>query len=502
MSPAAWSSFITGLQPGRHGIFYFLDRIPGTYRTRYVNATSRDGSPYWTALSLAGKRVASLFVPLTYPAVPVNGVLASGWLAPSLADPHYAFPADFPRRMLEVAPEFRLHSGMTEYVRRGRYRQVLDRKIASVGAKAKVAADLLGREDWDLFVVAFDETDPIQHYFWHFHDPRHPEYTPAGARAHGDGIFRIYQAADEAVGRLVALTGEETHVLVISDHGSGLNSRGQLYLRGLLRSYGLEVGAGGSGRGLAGLAARRAYDVLYRMLPSDTKHRLAARFRALHERLMHTSFAGDIDWSATRAYTFWSNGCSEPWINTRGRDPQGIVSPGPAYAETARQVAEIVMEARDAATGEPAAEGVVTREEVYHGPHIDRAPDLLVRWRTDLVVQGLRSPARGYESIEPVAEDLRTGSHVPQGLLVAAGPPADLGQAPLGACIADVAPTVYALLDIPPPHELDGRAWTELYPRVTPAHAAGDLVPALASGQASDEDALVIEKRLEALGYL
>jgi len=502
MSPAAWSSFITGLEPGRHGIFYFLDRIPGTYRTRYVNATSRDGTPVWSALSAAGKRVASLFVPLTYPAVEVNGVLASGWLAPSIEDPRYAFPRDLPRRMLAVAPEFRLHTGMTEFVRRGRHGEVLELKRISVGAKAKVAANLLASESWDLFIAAFDETDPVQHYFWHFQDPRHPHYTPEGQRRFGDAILRIYQAADDAVGRLLALTGEDTYVFVMSDHGFGLNSRGQLYLRGLLRAHGLQRGLNGSGRGLPGMAARRAYDLLYRVLPSDTKHRLAGRFPSLHEKLMHTSFAGDIDWSATKAYTFWSSGCCEPWINVRGRDPEGIVDPGDEYDDMVARVTEVIMEARDAATGEPAAEGVDLRDDIYYGPHVDRAPDLLVRWRPDLVVQGLRSPGLGKVCDTPVAEDLRTGSHQPQGVLVAAGPKGQVGPMPEGASIADLAPTVYGLLDIPPPHPLDGRPWTELFPRAIRVREAEDLVPVLATGEASGEDAMVIEKRLEDLGYL
>ncbi len=502
MSPAAWSSFATGLDPGRHGVFYFLDRIPGTYKTRYVNSTSRDGVPMWSALTMAGKRVASLFVPLTFPAVEVNGVLASEWLAPSIQDPAYSFPRDLPQRMLTVAPEFQLHTGMTEYVRKGRYAEVLERKKISVGAKAKVAADLLSSESWDLFVVAFDETDPVQHYFWHFLDPRHPEHTAEGARRFGDGILQIYQAADVAIGKLLALVGEDTYVFVVSDHGFGLNPGGQLYLKGLLRAHGLEVGANGHGRGLMGKVARGAYDLLYRLLPSDTKHRLAARFRGLHERLMHTSFAGDINWAATKAYTFWSNGCSEPWINVRGRDPAGIVAPGADTEQTVQAVIEAIMEARDTATGEPAAESVLRSDQIYHGPHVDRAPDLLVRWRTDLVAQGLRSPSLGKVSTEPVAEDLRTGSHQLQGLLVAAGPREGFGQIPPHASIMDIAPTVYGLLDIPPPHSLDGRAWTEVFPHAVRVQDTAEVVPALATGGMSDEDAVVVEKRLEDLGYL
>jgi len=499
MSPAAWSSFVTGLEPGNHGIFYFMDRIPGTYQVRYVSSQTRDGVPFYTALSAAGKRVASLFVPLTYPAVEVNGVLASGWLAPSLEDPAYCFPADLPARMLAAAPDFQLHTGMTEFVRRGRYAEALARKKASLRAKAKVALDLLGSELWDLFVVVFDETDPVQHYFWHFLDPEHPQHEPEAAQAFGDAIPQIYRLADEAVGEFLSVVGEESHVFVISDHGQGPNTRGRLYLKGLLRASGLQADAK---RGPRSKAARFAHDVASRVLPSRVKHRLAARFRGLHESLVHTSFAGDIAWGATRAYSFWANGCAEPWINVRGRDPEGIVDPGDDYEATVAEIVETVMEATDPATGEAVAERVARRDELYYGPHVERAPDLLVDWRPDVVVEGLRCGRTGEIIDAPVAEDLRTGGHRREGLLVACGPREGMGQCPQSANIADLAPTIYGLLGIAPPHPLDGRPWLELFPDAMHIRDPEQDAVGTAGSDEGGADAEVVEKRLEDLGYL
>lgn len=498
MSPAAWSSFVTGLEPGNHGVFYFMDRIPGTYQVRYVSSRTRDGVPIWTALSAAGKRVASLFVPLTYPAVEVNGVLASGWLAPSLGDPAYAFPSDLPGRILAIAPDFQLHTGMTEFVRRGRYAEALERKKTSLRAKAKVAADLLGSETWDLFMVAFDETDPVQHYFWHFLDADHPDHDAEGATAFEDAIFQIYRLADEEVGTLLSQVGDDSYVFIMSDHGQGPNTRGRLYLKGLLRAAGLQVDAE---VGLARRTEQLAHRLAARLLPSRAKHRLAARFRGLHERLVHTSFAGDIDWSSTRAYSFWSNGCAEPWVNVKGRDPEGIVDPGDDYEATLADVAELVMEATDPKTGETVAESVVRRDEAYHGPHVDRAPDLLVNWRPDIVVSGLRCGRTGELIDTPVAEDLRTGAHRREGLLLACGPKGELGRCPQPAGIADLAPTIYGLLDVAPPHPLDGRPWLELFPDALHIRdPEADSVISAAGG--GDAEAELVEQRLADLGYL
>jgi predicted AlkP superfamily phosphohydrolase/phosphomutase len=500
MSPAAWSSFVTGLDPGNHGVFYFLDRVPGTYETRYVSSQSRSGTPLWSALSAQGRRVCSLFVPLTYPAVEVNGVLASGWLAPSIDDPRYAHPPDLAQRIRSVAPNFRLHTGMTEFIRRGRYQEALDRKLRSLQTKAEVAADLLASEHWDLFTVVFDETDPIQHYFWHFLDSAHPKYTLEGQRAFGDAILRIYQAADEAVGKLLALTGDETVVFVISDHGYGPNQRAQLYLRGLLRARGLEVPAR---RSLPSRAARNAYQALARTLPSGVKHRLAARFRGAHQRMEALSFAGDVDWPRTRAYTFWSSGCSEPWINVRARDPQGVVEAGAQYEAAVDEVRDLVMTSVDPQSGRPLARRVLRKDEVYNGPHLDRAPDLLVEWTPDLVVSGARTED-AIPVCEPVAEDLRTGNHRREGLLIAVpGTARSQRAAVAGTCrsIADLAPTIYGLLGVPPPHPLDGRPWTDLFGDaltvLEPTHPSIDEAEGL-----TEADAEILEQRLSDLGYL
>ena len=63
-------------------------------------------------------------------------------------------------------------------------------------SKGDVTVDLLQSEPWDLFMVVFDETDPIQHYLWHFYDSGHPDHPPATGHALADAIPRVYRPAD------------------------------------------------------------------------------------------------------------------------------------------------------------------------------------------------------------------------------------------------------------------------------------------------------------------
>jgi predicted AlkP superfamily phosphohydrolase/phosphomutase len=66
-SAPSWSTIVTGLGPGRHGIFYFDEPVPGTYRRTVINAGRRAGSSLWRIASDAGKRVLAVNVPISYP---------------------------------------------------------------------------------------------------------------------------------------------------------------------------------------------------------------------------------------------------------------------------------------------------------------------------------------------------------------------------------------------------------------------------------------------------
>ncbi len=503
MSPADWYSFATGLNPGRHGVFYFLDRKPGTYELMHAGSRTRDGLSFWKAASLAGKKVAILHEPMTYPAEELNGVQVCGWLAPGANAPGYTYPTELAAELRAEFPDFVLHTGMTEFIRRGRYDLALEKKLTSARVKGKLARHIYQRDNWDLFLTVFDETDPVSHYFWHFMDPAHPEHQPDTAQRYDEAIVDVYRVVDEEIGRLLELAPDDAHIFVMSDHGSTRNSRGALYLKGLLRAMGLEMGS--EHRGAAAAAAGVAHRLADRLLPSRVKHWAAERFSGLASRVLTASAAGDINYERSRAYTFWCNGCAEPWLNVVGRDPRGLVRPGPEQEQLVGELREALLGAREAASGEPLVQAVDLASDVYWGPHLDRAPDLLVHW-TDTVVQaGLRTSYQGREIVvtEPCAEDLRRGNHRREGLLVAAGPRITAGQMPQDVSIMDLAPTFLAMLGVPEPGELDGRARNDL---VADLRATRGDAPEPGAAEAavpySAEEEAAVEERLRDLGYL
>ena len=82
MTFPAWSSFLTGLSPGHHGMFDFTQKVPGAYQVRFTNATDRAGSTLFRRVSDAGGAVLALGMPTTFPPEPVRGLLVCGFDAP------------------------------------------------------------------------------------------------------------------------------------------------------------------------------------------------------------------------------------------------------------------------------------------------------------------------------------------------------------------------------------------------------------------------------------
>ena len=93
----SWSSFVTGMNPGKTGIYDFLYRREGTYSFPPVNASLRGGTTMWRYLSDAGYRVGVLNLPMSYPVEQVNGFMVSGWMTPYTAT-DYIHPPELAAR--------------------------------------------------------------------------------------------------------------------------------------------------------------------------------------------------------------------------------------------------------------------------------------------------------------------------------------------------------------------------------------------------------------------
>src|SRR6185503_4825086 len=177
----AWTSLVTGVNPGRHGVLDFAERVPGTYRVRFVNGSARRAPALWTRLCAAGRRVAVLTVPATYPPEPVDGVMVSGFDSPltTAIDGSFVHPRALYRDIRDVVGRVPFADFQEVTTGPGWHEHALARLLDGIERRSALARMLCARESWDALMVVFGESDTVAHHFWRFHDPRSPRHTPS-----------------------------------------------------------------------------------------------------------------------------------------------------------------------------------------------------------------------------------------------------------------------------------------------------------------------------------
>ena len=513
-SAPAWSSFATGKNPGKHGIFYFDERIEGTYNKRYLNGGFRQGESWWMIASGYGKVVGVINVPMSFPAEPVKGVMLAGLDAPSVDSPGFGYPPDLMRELQTNVGEYTIEPGLPSYMKMGRKDQAEKALFDTANRRAAYARYLMASRAWDVFHITFTAPDNSHHFFWKDMDPAHPEHDPVDAVRYGDTIERVYRRMDEIIGELTALAPDAA-VMLMSDHGGGFNQRGAEYLNDWLASIGLlhyldeqgpEKGAIKERIKQTALApAKWGYNLVDRTMPRETKLKLVKLLPGVRERMEMALTFGNIDWSRTKAYAYGAR--DDLWINLQGREPGGIVSPS-EYEALRDEIIAKLHASRDVLDHQPVLEEAIKREQVYHGPNAHKSPDILIRWKTTRVIRGIYLPQPGQQppAVPPLSPNLNNGGHRLHGIFVMAGPGLRQGYAFDEGVLWDLAPTILHYLALPVPDDMDGRVLAESFdPTWLDEHPVSFSEGAGESGQGADydlDDQALIDERLRGLGYV
>ena len=385
----AWSSFMTGLEPGDHGIFDFSQKVPGRYRVRFVNATDRRGESIFNAVSQAGGRVLVLGLPATYPPEPLSGLLVPGFDAPvsnatdagSTSD-----PALYRRIAARAGPWMRpdLDEAANDEGFHERAAATLLARIERKTEFALVALEEMKRDAGgsrpDLFTIVFSESDTVGHHYWRDHDPESPRADPGAGSERHDAIQNVYIALDRACGKLREAFGEDALCLVISDHGMGGASDCVVHLNRYLAEQGLLVRRS-TGPGRLDILARRARDLALRWIPAGLVQPLFRRARGAAGRLESAARFSGMRWSETLAFGEEVNTQPGVWINLAGREQAGCVSADEYDAVRERVIACLL--AWKLPDGAPVIAWARPREEVYSGPFVERAPDIVIELGTE-----------------------------------------------------------------------------------------------------------------------
>jgi predicted AlkP superfamily phosphohydrolase/phosphomutase len=525
MTGPAWTTFATGKNPGKHGVYDWIYREQGSYDVSPTTAQHCQASTLWSLLGRAGKRVCVLNVPMTYPPQPVNGVLISGLPAPS-RKASITYPADLLEEIeREIGREYALYPDPGQAYSDVGVDAFLGRLYETTDTRLVVLDHLSRREDWDFMMVVFNGTDAVQHAMWKFMDPQHPQHDPIRASKYGDAILDYFSYLDSRLAHVIANLSEGTVVVVMSDHGFGpfhkfihvnfwLMERGYLKLKPRVKAQIKSL------MFRAGFSPMWVYNALMDIGLGRLKREVVRGSGQEMLRALFLSF-DDVDWPRTRAYALGNIG--QVYLNVKGREPMGCVEPGEEYERLRRELITNLGEIRDPATGERVVEYIYTREQVYSGPHAGRGADILFI-PTRMEYFGFGEYEFGANTvIEPMMRGI-SGTHRMNGVLVMHGlpilPGITLGRdrvepinlgAPKGLppqpWLADLAPTILHLMGVPVPEDMDGRVIVEairpeyasLQALVRDGTSDGEQVP---EAELSDADRAAITERLRSLGYV
>ncbi|WP_424019978.1 alkaline phosphatase family protein (plasmid) [Halorientalis pallida] len=487
-TPSAWPSIYTGVNPGKHGVYGFLT-FEG-YDWTVVDRSDVDEFALWELLDREGGESVVVNVPVTHPPRPIDGAVVPGYVAPE-------DPTCVPDDALTAADaaEYEIYPPKASEASRDEQVSAFERLARSRG---RVFENLVAEHEPDFGFLQFQVTDTV------FHE------RPGDQEA----VERVYAAVDDAVGRVLE-TCDPRNVFVVSDHGIGEYGGYEFRVNDFLRERG-DVTATAGGEGMPSWDAIARNQLRNGDEPDErdptTLERLAsaaARVGVTSQRVQRvleplgladavTALAPTdairagterVDFPASTAY-MRSRIELGVRINLAGREPEGVVDPAD-YDRVRDELIE-ALSAVETPQGRPVFQAVRPREDVYEGPYLEAAPDIVV------VPAGFEHFLAGSLRGERFDTPREPWNHKRTGVLIAAGE--DVTPAAMETAdrphIFDVAPTVLSTLGVPPSERMDGRTLPlveRLDSQTYPEFNARDI---------RQRDSHTVEQHLANLGYL
>ena len=456
ITPLMWSTILTGTNPGRHGVFDFWQRGDDGEFREIDRRTIREPC-LWDILAKAGRSVGLWNVPLTYPPPKVTGYAVSGQDAPG-AHPSVAHPRSLYTDIVQQCGGLPFKEIFPGGRRKADYLSLFD---ADAARRSEVAEFLTRHHPVDFQLIYNSATAMAQHYFW-------GDMSAAESDPYRDVVLRAFQGMDMLLARTIAAAPPNARVFVFSECGAGPLRRGvdlNLWLSriGLLQcrttaapeTPGAPAGMRGVVRGLRHHAQRH--------LPLNVQRMLNHHLRPLKRWVQLRSELSFVDWSRTRAFARGKEG--NLFVNLAGRESHGIVKQGSEYEAVRDELIEALLALREPGSDLPVVVAARRREDVFEGPSLANAPDVIVDWRNGEYMPAEQGQFGGEVFCERWREYMSwptSGSHRANGIFLAAGPGIARGRLD-SVRLVDLAPTLLHAAGVATPANLEGRVATGLF---------------------------------------
>ena len=291
--------------------------------------------------------------------------------------------------------------------------------------RAQVILQRIDARQWDLLVGVIESTDRVQHMMWRLIDPQHPMYDKQLAARFGDSIERVYRRCDEFVGEVMSRIDPSTPIVIVSDHGfhsfrQSVNLNTWLVQEGFMAIQGQQPGE-----------------------------------KKLQDLFGGGTFWENVDWSRTRAYAM---GLGQIYLNLKGREGHGIVSPGADATQVTDDLAARLLTMTDPNTHQRMVDAVYKRDEIYSGPYTVNAAEIQVglaegyrvSWQSTL---GGSPPGLVYPNMKKWSGDHGSYDYKQTSGVLISSRQIDAAN----PSIMDVAPTVFKYFGVPIPSDIDGK---------------------------------------------
>ena len=497
LSPVAWTSFLTGMNPAKHGIFDFIE--PGLNdeeRIVFTNRTRCRQKPLWKYLNDAGHKTVLLNIPMTYPPGKLDGCMVSGMGTPSLLD-EYTYPPDLKSKLIKELGTYIIDSvGFSSHKKPDKFIKFLRKMIKNRLAATKY---LLETTEWDFFMVVFIAVDRAQHQLWKYLDPGFHGVTKEETRKYSDAILTIYQDIDAAVGTIVQSLEDNINIVIMSDHGADA-----VYQYISINNWLADKGF---------LTYKKIHSGLFdKIVSSNLFYKIYKRFSP-NKAKKPGLFFESIDSPKTKAF-FLGTRCGKIFINLKDKFPGGIVAPGQEYEEVRNEIIQELMKLEDPKTGKHIVHKVLKREDIYSGDLLSNAPDLVIElergYTSFLPKKDLMQGVRRYRKGEVFIPSSKiSGDHTRNGIFIINSHMMNKNKTNMRAHIWDLCPTILYMMDIPIPDSMDGKVFVEgfkeTYIKNRPIKYYTDVDSSSEKKMGysySDEESNSVKESLKNLGYL
>jgi len=455
MTGSSWPTFYTGKNPANHGFYNYLVWNSQKLVTEPPTPDRMPLRPFWRDMKdPGGPRSIVIDIPLTYGVEPFNGMELISFATHDALVPFAGYPPEFVDAIRSRYGKGLMSRERYELQSKGQFFNTRDEMIRIVGQVGTLCKSLVEKQDWDFFLASFSSIHRAGHRLWKTHNIKGRLTMEEQAEAL-DALRQVYIACDREIGKIIDLAGLDATVFVFSLHGMGDNSTRTAILPEMLNRvlhakrtdhHPPQSDPLSRLRGWIPLSVRSS---VKSALPVQARHWLTAFWRQNRE-----------PWGSTRAFSMLAD--TQGWIriNLRGREAQGIVNPGQEFDDLCEEIATGLRTYVDQDTREPLIKSIVRSSQVLEGEKLDMLPDLIILWNETPAHKHREIFSPQYGTIPwPTPgrnPEGRSGNHLFQGMLIAAGPDIQPGTIVNGH-ILDLAPTILAWLEQPVPPEMEGK---------------------------------------------